>query len=297
MGLVVAPLSWGQSIASGQLINLSVRRHLAAGETLIVGFVVAGNTPVRLLLRGIGPSLTAFGVRDAMANPKLVLTNQSGFTTLAVSNDDWGNPLPPVAGPGVTVLPTDMEGAFPLEAGSHDAALLVELNPGPYTFTVSSTSPTEAGTVLAEVYNTQPSSDLAGGRLINLSALGGTSANSPMLGGFVVAGDAFSRVLVRVAGPALSKFGVAGAAIDPRLDLMNQQGTILLSNDNWDAASATETVDSSVAASQAGAVPFASGSRDAAAVAALPAGAYTLAGSGVNGTSGVVLIEIYELKP
>ena len=137
-----------------RLINIATRGRLAAaGDTFIAGIVVTGNAPKRVLIRAIGPGLTAFGVPGALADPTLVLTGPTpaGPATIA-RNDDWSIPdtrdgatLAELTAATVTV------GAFALPPGSKDACLLLTLSPGNYTAQVlAKGSPT--GAALIEVY-------------------------------------------------------------------------------------------------------------------------------------------------
>lgn len=129
--------------APPRIVNLSARQQLGAnGETLIVGFALGGSTARTLLLRAAGPSLTAFGVTEALPDPWLQLFSGS---QLIRENRGWGGEEQ-LAGISRSV------DAFPfMSAYSQDAALLVTLPPGDYTLQVRSRS-SAAGVVLAEVY-------------------------------------------------------------------------------------------------------------------------------------------------
>lgn len=123
--------------AAAPLVNISTRIALASGQVLTPGFVVGGTTSKRVLLRAIGPGLTAFGVSGAAQSPSLTVF--SGQTQIA-SNSGWGgNSNLSAVFSGV--------GAFALPAGSNDAALLLTLSPGNYTARV-----TGVGEVLLEIY-------------------------------------------------------------------------------------------------------------------------------------------------
>jgi hypothetical protein len=124
------------------LMNLSVRATLAAGGTVSPGFVVGGTAPRRVLVRAVGPGLSAFGVTGLLGNPRLTVFNGS----LAIgANDDWGGD-PDVNATFVAV------GAFGLPATSKDSAVVLTLQPGAYTIAVRGSTATEAGEVLVEVY-------------------------------------------------------------------------------------------------------------------------------------------------
>ena len=127
-----------------RLINVSARMNITTGEgTLIAGLAIAGNTAKTVLIRGVGPTLTQFGVTGVLADPQIAVFN--GSTAIA-SNDNWGNDAQ-VAAAAVQV------GAFALTAGSRDAALLVTLQPGSYTVQITGVGNT-TGVALIEIYDT-----------------------------------------------------------------------------------------------------------------------------------------------
>jgi hypothetical protein len=295
------------------LVNLSVRSTLAPNETLIAGFVILGPSPASVLARAVGPTLAQFGVGSPMANPRLQVFNSSG--RMVAQNDDWSS--------NSIQIGWSVTGAFPLAAGSRDAEVYVTLAPGSYTLVISGSTSTEAGVVLGEIYNTPVYVSTSpedppyppGGwlpRLTNISVRGrvegpppslillptGGGLQSSMIAGFVVAEPSPStrrRYLIRVSGPALEQFGVAGALADPSLELAGTNGTILQTSDNWDADPAAAAAIRE-ATSAVGAFPLPPGSRDAAIIATVPAGAYTVIARGANGSTGSTLIEIYELE-
>lgn len=146
--------------ASGaSMINVSTRGFVGRGEAqLTTGFVISGHAPKRVLLRAVGPSLTAFGVGDALADP--VLTLHRGTTSIA-QNDNWETVGAPSSA-GVSLgnaneiaAASAAFGAFSLASGSRDSALLVELAPGAYTATVSGADG-GSGSALVEVYEVKP---------------------------------------------------------------------------------------------------------------------------------------------
>lgn len=122
----VVEVSPTAAAAVGPVLNLSTRGVLTAeGEGLIGGFVVS-RVPRKVLIRGIGPTLGAFGVERAASNPVLVLYRGA---TPVETNDDWGTR----ADAGEIEAISVQVGAFPLVRTSRDSALLVELAPGAYT--------------------------------------------------------------------------------------------------------------------------------------------------------------------
>ena len=136
--------------SNATLINVANRARAGTGDDLaITGFVIGGTQPKTVLIRAVGPSLSAFvpaATRPALlANPQLAVFNSTGQSV--ASNDDWAN-RPELAQAAARV------GALPLAAGSLDAALLAVLAPGAYTVVVNGVNGT-GGIVLTEVFETR----------------------------------------------------------------------------------------------------------------------------------------------
>lgn len=265
-----------------RLVNLSSRVRISGADgVLITGFVIGGERSKQLLIRGIGPALTGFGVGGALANPRLRVYRG---TTLVAENDDWNTEAGAAFG---------RVGAFGLTPGSRDAALLVNLEPGAYTAHVSDGGGT--GVALAEIYDASPNPGAEYQRLLNISTRGDvTAGEGALIGGFVVTGNAPKRLLVRGVGPGLAAFGVSGVLADPRLRVF-RQAELLGENDNWSAVAAEAALTTS-AAREAGAFALPPGSRDAAVILTLAPGAYTAQVTAADGSgTGTALIELYEL--
>jgi hypothetical protein len=138
-----------------ELVNISARGTVSPGAgALIGGFVISGTSNETVLIRGVGPGLTAFGIANALTDPVLNVYDSNG--NLVASNRSWGVQVP--AGPdqqavsasGIISADTTA-GAFALTVGSADTALLASLPPGAYTFEVTSAS-NSTGQALGEVY-------------------------------------------------------------------------------------------------------------------------------------------------
>jgi hypothetical protein len=129
--------------ATPRLINVSVRKQLQSGATISAGFVIGGLTPKTVLIRAVGPGLTAFGVAGAVANPSLTIF-RTGTPAAIATNTDWG---------GAAGLRDAMDkvGAFLLAPASRDAALLLTLSPGNYV--AQADADAAGGEVLVEVYD------------------------------------------------------------------------------------------------------------------------------------------------
>lgn len=267
---------------AGQLVNLSVRTFAGAdANMLIVGFVVGGSGARSLLLRGVGPTLTTFGVSGVLANPQI--TAYAGSTAI-VANDDWGA----AANAGSMAATAASVGAFALPAASLDAALYRDFSAGGYTVQVSGVGGA-TGVTLMEAYD---AGGAAGGRLVNLSARSAVSAGSGVLiAGFVV-NQSTRGLLVRGVGPALTAFGVSDALANSRLRIF-QGAQLIAENDDWSTASDAALV--ATAAQGVGAFALPAAGRDAALLLTLPPGAYTAQVSGVGGATGVALVEVYEV--
>ncbi len=277
--------------------NLSARAYLQGGSSLaIAGFVTEGPGEKALLVRADGPALAPDGIADFLPDPQLTLF--SGQSAVTPPTESWSP----------TLVPVFMQvGAFPLAPNSHDAALFQSVAPGPYTAQVASQAG-NAGVVLAEIYDADAGAPA--NRLANISARAQVGAGADILiGGFVVEGTTDEALLVRAVGPGLAPFGVTGVLGNPVLTLFNAEGAVIATNSGWgnpvvqgggavlsgrDAMSlhgATAAVFM-----QVGAFGLTAGSADCAMVVALPPGNYTAQVAGLNGSTGVGLVEIYEIR-
>ena len=279
----VATLTLGAS----RLGNLSVRSTAGTGsDTLIVGCVVGQGDPAPLLVRAIGPALTAFGVTGVLADPVLTVTDANN--SVVSTNDNWA------AGTNSnqTVAVTTRVGAFALATTALDAALVANLTPGSYSAVVTGKTPAP-GIALMEAYDTSTTNTSA--RLINMSARTNVgTGGSILIAGFAIQGDAPKQVLIRAIGPSLTQFGVTGVLADPQLALFRQGTTQpIQQNDNWLAA--TNAAQVGLAGAQVGAFNLPATSRDSAILVTLDPGTYSAQVSGVGNTTGVALVEIYEV--
>jgi hypothetical protein len=274
------------------LANFSGRGQVAAGLPLIVGFVTTGSGSDPVLLRGIGPTLTAFDVPGALATPTLQLFDSQG--DLLLENSGWG-------GTANFMATFAQVGAFPLAATSADAAAVTTLQPGGYTVVVSGSG--ADGTALAEVYDTTADPLLVTAQVINASVRGQVGAGADVLIlGFVLKGSEPAQVLVRGDGPALTNYGLMGALASPSLALYDGNGNLIAQNERWGTpvsvggySAAANALSIASAAVAAGAFPLTAGSNDSAVLVTLTPGAYTAVVSGVGAATGVALVEIYRM--
>ena len=267
------------SVRLARLTNVSVRSVAGTGaETLIVGFNISGAGTKPMLLRGVGPTLAAFNVPGIVSDPQLRLFNEAN--TQINENDDWGGDAA-LAAAGTSV------GAFALPAASRDAALFLPLAAGSYSVQLSAAGAT--GVALVEGYDTEPGGGRA--RLTNVSVRSsvGTGANV-LIVGFSTSGSAAKTLLIRGVGPTLASFGVGDVLSNPQLQLFNQAGTVIAENDDWGGGSNLSSAFSTVAA-----FSLPANSRDAVLLVTLPPGSYTAQVSGASNTTGVALVEVYEM--
>ena len=265
-----------------KLLNISTRARVLTGEhVLIAGFIVTGTEPKKVIIRGIGPSLSS--IPGALADPTLEL--HQGSATLAV-NDNWkiaSNGSSQQAEVEATTLPPSNDA---------ESAIVMTLTPGSYTAILSGKNG-GTGVGVVEVY------DLATGTnslLANISTRGFVEINDNVLiGGLIVGGgaaDGNARVLVRALGPSLAGFGVQDALPDPVLELHDANGATIATNDNWETND--QTMQSQQFEVQAtGLAP--PNSLESAIVAVVPAGPLTAIVRGSNGTTGVATVEVYNL--
>jgi hypothetical protein len=264
-----------------RLTNVSVRGYSGAGsQTLIVGLVVGGTGTETALVRAVGPTLSQFGLTGLLADPQLVLSTSTDATV--ASNDNWG-------GSSALSAIFAQVGAFALPAASLDSAVVAPLLPGAYTAQVAGANG-GTGLVLLEAYDTDTSAAPTTS-FINVSARGfsGTGA-SVLTVGFVITGTAPRTILIRGVGPTLASFGVAGALAAPQLSVSDSNQNVVGSNSGWGGTAALQAAFDAVSAF---ALPTTSA--DAAVLVTLPPGAYTAEVSGASGSTGVALLEMYDM--
>jgi hypothetical protein len=195
-------------------------------------------------------------------------------------NDDWG-------GDAALSAVFTRTGAFVLPATSKDAAMLTPLAGGSYTAYVTAAAGT--GVALLEAYDADIGTPVS--RVVSISArsMAGQGDNT-LIVGFAISGTANKTLLIRGVGPTLTQYGVSGVLTDPQLKLFNSAGVQIGQNDDWGGGAA---LANAFTATYAFALPAAS--KDAAMLVTLPPGVYTAQVSGVGNTTGIALLEVYEV--
>ncbi|HTO05105.1 MAG TPA: hypothetical protein VL069_15445, partial [Opitutus sp.] len=284
----------GSITNTGRVVNLSVLAPVSASNPIIAGFVISGSGSQSILIRAVGPGLSAVGVNDGLAAPNLKVFNAA--TAVIHESNSWG---------GSSTLSAEFArlGAFPLNAASADAAVSLSLAPGAYTLHVNA-SGTTSGTALAEVYDASISPAPAGTpRLVNISARGVVgSAGQLVTGGFVITGTTPRKMLIRGIGPGLTGQGVTGALSDPVVTLHKIGTGVIAQNDNWgtpltvvSSYPAATPGEISAAATTTGAFSLAAGSSDGAILVTLAPGIYTAQVGGAGTATGAAMVEVYEV--
>jgi hypothetical protein len=268
----VVVVSVGRSTTPRSLGNISSRLHAGAGDNVSIGgFIITGTAPKKVIVRAIGPSLTSAGVQGALADPVLELHGAAG--NLIFSNDDWKD----------TQEQAIRDTAIPPQ-NDRESAIVASLQPEAYTAIVRGKNNT-TGIALVEIYDLQETS---ASTLANISTRGfvGTG-NNAMIGGIILTGSEPSRVLFRAIGPSLVSAGIQQYLRDPQLELFNEQGTKIRSNNNWRDSQQTEIQATGIAPEN---------NFESAILTNLAPGNYTAIVTGTNGGTGIGLIEAYAVQ-
>jgi hypothetical protein len=229
----------------------------------------------------VGPTLKVFGVDAALDDPSIQI--YQGTSKIA-ENDDWAGGFQ-----------FSQVGAFGFSGNPvRDAAYYASSVDGG-TYSVQITGKNNAtGIALAELYDTTPSAQYTATRprLINVSARTAVgTGESVLVAGFVIGGSTPVKLLIRGVGPTLSTFSVGGVLANPKLQVFKSGGVKLAENDDWSGAAELKAAFKAVSA-----FGFSSEtSKDAALIVTLEPGSYSAQVSGVNETTGVALVEVYEL--
>jgi len=251
------------------LANISTRMGVGLAENVLIGgFIIQGSQPKRVIVRAIGPSLPG-SIGNALLDPVLELHDSNGEIAF---NDDWYNSPQANEISGTGLAPTE-----PLES-----AIVMTLSPGNYTAVMYGYDSSQ-GVGLVEVYEL----DATQTRLVNISTRGRVGVGEDaMIGGLIVQGSNAKRLIVRALGPSIP---VGGVLSNPVLELHNSSGALMASNDNWISSPQQAEILAT------GLQP--PNSMESAIIATLGAGNYTAVVQGVNNSSGVGLVEAYDLDP
>jgi len=256
-------------LARGYSLNLSTRLRVQTGDNImVIGFI--GTDPTTVVIRGIGPSLSQAGIRDALSDPILELHDSSG--AIIQANDNWRE-----------TQEAQLQASGLAPTNDTEAAMLVTLSPGAYTAIIRGKNDV-IGVGVVEVYDLNRASR---SKLMNLSTRGRVeTGENVMIAGFII-GDNGETVLLRALGPSLVTSGVLQPLLDPTLVLCDGNGSFITSNDNW-----KETQETAIRGT--GMAP--PNDLESAILTTLPPGQYTAIVQGHIGQSGVAVVEIYNVN-
>ncbi|HKP05046.1 MAG TPA: zinc-dependent metalloprotease family protein [Chthoniobacterales bacterium] len=268
--------------APGLVGNISTRLPVGTGDNaLIEGFIIQGpaGSTKKLLVRAIGPSLAAFGVTDAVANPTLGIFDASNAQI--ASNDNWKTTQ--VGGIITGDQFAEINGSGVAPGNDLESAIVADLTPASYTAVVRGANNT-VGTGVVDAYDLSPASTA---RVANVATRGLVQPGDRLLiGGFIIQNGPV-RVVVRAIGPSLAAFGITNALPDTTLQLRDQNGNIVRENDDW-------MTDQAVELQGTGLQP--TNNLEAALVQTIQPGQYTAQVRGKPETTGTGLVEVYFLQ-
>jgi hypothetical protein len=272
------------------LANISTRAFVQTGDNVMIGgFIVQGTEPKRVIIRAIGPELTQYGVPNALANPTLELHNRTG--ALIASNDNWRTTI--IGGIITSDQVPDIVRSGYAPGDGRESAIIADLPPGNYTAIVRGVN-NSTGVALAEVYDLSSDTNSILGNISTRSFV--QTGDNVMIGGFIVQGTAPKRVIVRALGPELTQYGVPNVLNNPTLELHDSNGRLIASNDDWQHTIIGRFIGNGQVRDIIASGLAPTDGRESAMVVELPAGNYTAIVRGVNDTTGVALVEVYDLQ-
>jgi len=272
-----------------RLGNISTRAFVETGDNVTIGgFIVQGTQPKRVIIRAIGPELTQYGVPDPLANPTLELHDGTG--ALIASNNNWGTTI--IGGIITANQVQDIRNSGYAPGDELESAIIADLAPGNYTAIMGGVD-NMTGVGLVEVDDLSPDTHSILGNISTRAFV--QTGDNVMIGGFIVQGSTPKRVIVRAIGPELTQYGVPNAMVNPTLELHDGAGGLIASNDNWQHTTiggiiTSDQVRDIMATRLAPRDP-----RESAIIVDLPPGNYTAIVRGKNNTTGVALVEVYDL--
>jgi len=263
----------GTALPAAQALNLSTRLNVGTDDNVLIGgFIISGTDSKEVIVRGLGPSLTVNGVPlpDPLADPAIDLYQGA---TLIMSNNNWKDSQE-----------AEIEATGIPPTNDLEAAIVATLAPGSYTAILRGNDG-GTGNGLVEVYDldTTVKSTLANTSTRGLVQTG----DNVLIGGFIVGDGETDTVVIRAIGPSLADQEVADPLQDPTLDLYNSDGAVIMSNDNWRDSQETLLQSSGLTPTN---------DFESAIITSLAAGEYTAIVRGKNDTTGVALVEIFNLQ-
>ncbi len=255
---------------TGQPLNIATRLAIQSGDNvLIAGFIVTGpsGSTKKVLIRGLGPSLAGLGVPGTISDPLLELHNPDGSVVI---NDNWQQG-------DTTQIPPGFAPSDPRES-----VVVATIGPGNYTAILKGAHG-ETGVGLAEVYDLD-SASLA--QLGNIATRGFVNTgDNVLIGGFIIGGTEPAKMVVRAIAPSLVSI-LPGVLKATTLELHDANGSVI-SNEGWRSTQESEILATAL---QPG------NDNEAAILATLVPGNYTAIVRGKNNTTGIAVVEAYNLQ-
>ncbi|MFZ1219318.1 MAG: delta-60 repeat domain-containing protein, partial [Chthoniobacterales bacterium] len=262
---------------SGSLGNISTRVRVLSGDNVLIGgMIVTGTANKKVIIRAIGPSLTDFGVSGALQDPALELYQGS---TLVSSNDDWR----------LSPQQAEIQNSGLAPTKDAESAIIATLIPNQNYTAIVRGKDGSIGVGIVEAFDLDQG---AASKLGNISTRGFVDVDeNVMIAGLIVTSGngTGTKVLVRALGPTLGDFGVPNALANPTLDLVNSSGTVIRSNNDWKDDSQQRALIEA-----AGMAP--THDVEATLVETVAPGQYTAVVRGSGRTTGVGLVEAYNIQ-
>lgn len=276
------------------MANVSCRAKTETGDNIVInGFILRAETTV--VVRGIGPSLAAFGVSGSLADPLLELFDSTGASLK--QNDNWKDSQQ-----------SEIQATGLAPTNDLESAIVMTLPAGAYTAQLRGVNGGQ-GIALTEVYELSPIADPAAPpdqaqdlkRTQNLSSRVVVRGGDQLaILGMIVTGrqpDSVTpaparRLIFRARGPST---GVTGALADPQLELYDVNGHLLAQNNDWQYSDANATVlYPQIYRDKIAGSGFQPGPKESVIIATLPPGAYTLQCRGRDSGQGIAIVEAFE---
>jgi autotransporter-associated beta strand protein len=265
----------------GVVGNVSTRLPVGAGDdVLIEGFTVqgAGGSTKKIIVRALGPFLIQFGILDALPNPTLEIYEGN---TLIATNDNWRNTQ--VGGIITGDQSAEIEASGLAPSNDLESAIIANLGPGSYTAVVRGVNNT-TGTGIVDAFDLSAASPA---RVVNFATRGLIQPGDQlMIAGFIIQNGSV-RAVIRAIGPSLTQFGISNALPDTTLEVRNQDGTFVMTNDDWETNQKQELENTGLQPGNA---------QEAAIVATLPPGQYSALVRGKPESTGTGVVEVYFIQ-
>ncbi len=269
---VVSFMTFGPALPSAQLLNVSTRLRVQTGDNVLIGgFIITGTDPKKVLILGIGPSLSQF-FSGSLSDPTLELYQGN---TLLQMNDNWK-----------TDQQAEVEATHAQPSNDLESAIVRTLDPGSYTAILRGKGDA-TGIGVVQAYDLDQAANSKFGNIATRGFV--DSGDNAMIGGFIVgpASGGSTTVVVRAIGPSLTNFGVSGALSDPTVELHDGNGATIAFNDNWADDASQGLIPPSLKPSD---------QHESALYRVLSSGNYTAIMRGTGNSTGIGLIEVYNVQ-